>query len=61
MSHWYDTEGKPRHHEGKDGKDTTLREVRKLEKLGDPLFPSVTTIGQVVVVDRAVVKAEVAA
>lgn len=40
MSHWYDKEGKPRHHEGKDGADTTLREARKLD-----LYPSVTTIG----------------
>lgn len=40
MGHWYDKDGEPRHHEGKDGKDTTLREARKLG-----LFPSVTTIG----------------
>ena len=43
MGHWYDKDGAPKHHEGKDGKDTTLREARKLG-----LFPSVTTIGQVV-------------
>ena len=43
MSHWYDSEGNPRHFEGKDGKGTTLREARKLD-----LYPSVTTIGQVV-------------
>ena len=42
MGHWYDKDGAPKHHEGKDGKDTTLREARKLG-----LFPSVTTIGQV--------------
>lgn len=39
MSHWYDSEGNPRHFEGKNGGDTTLREARKLE-----LYPSVTTI-----------------
>ena len=39
-SHWYDSEGNPRHFEGKDGKSTTLREARKLN-----LYPSVTTIG----------------
>lgn len=43
MSHWYDKDGNPRHHEGKDGKDTTLREARKLG-----LYPSVTTIGQII-------------
>ena len=43
MSHWYDNEGNPRHFEGKNGKGTTLREARKLT-----LYPSVTTIGQVV-------------
>ncbi len=43
MGHWYDKEGNPRHFEGKDGKGTTLREARKLD-----LFPSVTTVGQVV-------------
>ena len=42
MGHWYDSEGNPRHFEGKDGKGTTLREARKLD-----LYPSVTTIGQV--------------
>ena len=43
MGHWYDKEGAPRHHEGKDGKATTLREARKYS-----LYPSVTTIGQIV-------------
>lgn len=42
MSHWYDSEGNPRHFEGKDGKATTLREARKLN-----LYPSVTTIGNI--------------
>lgn len=40
MGHWYDKDGEPRHKEGKDGGDTTLREARKLG-----LYPSVTTIG----------------
>ena len=43
MSHWYDKDGNPRHHEGKNGGDTTLREARKLE-----LYPSVTTIGSII-------------
>jgi len=43
MGHWYDINGEPRHFEGKDGKGTTLREARKLD-----LYPSVTTVGQVV-------------
>ena len=43
MSHWYDSEGNPNHFAGKDGKPTTLREARKLG-----LYPSVTTVGQVV-------------
>jgi hypothetical protein len=43
MGHWYDKTGAPKHHEGKGGKDTTLREARKLN-----LYPSVTTVGQVV-------------
>lgn len=42
MGHWYDKDGEPRHYEGKNGGDTTLREARKLE-----LYPSVTTIGGV--------------
>lgn len=42
MGHWYDKDGEPRHYEGKNGGDTTLREARKLE-----LYPSVTTIGSV--------------
>jgi hypothetical protein len=42
MGHWYSKDGEPRHHEGKDGKDTTLREARKLD-----LYPSVTTIGNI--------------
>jgi hypothetical protein len=42
MGHWYDKDGEPRHHEGKNGGDTTLREARKLE-----LYPSVTTIAGV--------------
>lgn len=40
MGHWYDTDGEPRHYEGKDGAGTTLREARKLG-----LYPSVTTVG----------------
>ncbi len=40
--HWYDKDGNPKHHEGKDGKPTTLREARKLK-----LYPSVTTIGNI--------------
>ena len=43
MGHWYRKDGSPAHFEGKDGKGTTLREARKLD-----LFPSVTTVGQVV-------------
>lgn len=42
MAHWYDKEGNPRHFEGKNGGDTTLREARKLE-----LYPSVTTISSI--------------
>ena len=43
MGHFYDTDSNPRHFEGKDGGPTTLREARKLA-----LYPSVTTIQQVV-------------
>ena len=43
MGHWYREDGSPAHFEGKDGKGTTLREARKLD-----LYPSVTTVGQVV-------------
>ena len=43
MGHWYDKHGEPNHFAGKDGKGTTLREARKLD-----LYPSVTTVGQVV-------------
>lgn len=42
MGHWYDKEANPRHYEGKNGGDTTLREARKLD-----LYPSVTTVGSI--------------
>ena len=42
MGHWYDKDGNPRHYEGKNGGDTTLREARKLN-----LYPSVTTISSI--------------
>ena len=43
MGHWYDESRLPRYFEGKNGNDTTLRDVRRLAKLGDILHASVTT------------------
>lgn len=42
ISHWYSKDGKPNHFAGPKGKGTSLREARKLG-----LFPSVTTIGNI--------------
>jgi hypothetical protein len=45
VSHWYRAkDGSAAHFEGKDGKDTTLRDARRLLKAGDPIYPSVTTV-----------------
>lgn len=46
--HWYDSKGDPQHFLGKDGAATTLRQARTRAKEGDPIFPSVTTIGNIV-------------
>ena len=46
MGHWYDKDANPRHYEGKNGGDTTLREARKLH-----LYPSVTTITSITAKD----------
>ncbi|GAG26038.1 unnamed protein product, partial [marine sediment metagenome] len=46
--HWYDTDGNPQHFLGKDGSATTLRQARVRAKEGNPIYPSVTTIGNIV-------------
>ena len=44
MGHWYDEFANPRHFEGSGGRPTTLRDARRLEKQGDRIYPSVTTL-----------------